>query len=145
VHRKAFFELFTAVTFHKQVLDIDPPAETERIVKTMRDGVRKVMRRQGCVVGISGGVDSSVALGLCVRAFGPDRVIAIMMPDQDSNPDSEALAQRVAAHYGVTPILENITAALQGFACYPRHDDAIRRVVPEYEASLGYKAKIVLP
>ncbi len=41
--------------------------------------------------------------------------------------------------------MENITPVLDGFGCYPRRDEAIRRVFPEYDASLGYKAKIGLP
>lgn len=131
--------------FNKHILDIDPAAETERLVALLRDTVGRVMHRRGGVVGLSGGVDSSVVLALCGRAFGPQRVAAILMPERDSDPDTERLARQVAHHYGVTPILENITPALAGFGCYARRDAAIRRVFPEYDAALGYKAKIVLP
>jgi NAD+ synthase len=58
-------------------------------------------------------------------------------------PHSEALAQGLAAHFGVQPLVEDITPALEGIGCYTRRDEAIRRVFPEYKA--GYKAKIVLP
>ena len=133
------------MSFGKHLLDIDPAAETERIVSMLRHTVGRVMRRRGGVVGISGGVDSSVVLALCVRAFGPRRVAAIIMPEKDSDPESETLARRVAHHYGVDPVLENITPVLEGFGCYPRRDEAIRRVFPEYDATAGYKAKIVLP
>jgi NH3-dependent NAD+ synthetase len=51
-------------------LAIDPAAETERLVSFLRQTVRKIMHRSGGVVGISGGIDSSVALALCIRAFG---------------------------------------------------------------------------
>jgi NAD+ synthase len=51
----------------------------------------------------------------------------------------------LAARFGVEPRLEDITGALRGFNCYQRRDDAIRRVVPEYDAAKGYRAKIVLP
>jgi len=96
-------------------------------------------------VGISGGVDSSVVLALCVRAFGPQKVVALMLPEKDSESESEQMARRLAAHFGVTPTLEVITPVLDGFDCYRRRDEAIRRVFPEYDASKGYKAKIVLP
>lgn len=133
------------MTFGKHVLNIDPPAETERTVSLLRDTVGKVMHRRGGVVGISGGVDSSVVLALCVRAFGPQRVAAIVMPEKDSDPGSEVLARQVAHHYQVEPVLENIAPALEGFGCYQRRDEAIQRVFPEYNADAGYKAKIVLP
>ena len=131
--------------FTQAALNIDPAVEAERIVQTLRHEVRKVMRHGGAVVGISGGVDSAVVFALCVRAFGPEKVVALILPDQDSSPDSERLARKLAAQFGVTPTLENITAALEGFGCYRRRDEAVRRVFPEYDASAGYRVKIVLP
>jgi len=133
------------VNFNKHVLNINPETEAARIISMLRQNVGQVMHRRGVVIGISGGVDSSVALALCVRAFGPQRVAAIMMPETDSEAESETLARRVAHHYGLEALLENITPALEGFGCYCRRDEAIKRVFPEYDATLGYKAKIVLP
>lgn len=133
------------IRFHQNVVAIDPSAEAERIVEFLRSNVRRRMKRRGAVVGISGGIDSAVVLALSVRAFGPEGVTAVMMPDRDSDPLSERLARDLAARFGVEPLLEDITGALEGFDCYRRRDDAIRRVVPEYDAAKGWKAKIVLP
>ena len=131
--------------FHKDVLEIDAEAETKRLSDWLRQAVRGKLRRRGCVVGISGGVDSAVVLGLCVRAFGPDQVLALMLPDRDSSPESERLARSLAARFGVKPLLEDVTKALDGFACYGRRDEAIRRLFPEYDPAAGYLSKIVLP
>jgi NAD+ synthase len=115
------------------------------MVKFLQEQVRGIMRRYGAVVGISGGIDSSTVLALCVRAFGPERVTAVMMPDKDSDRESEPLARNLARHFGVEPILEDITPALEGYNCYNRRDEAIKRVYPNYDPSAGYKSKIVLP
>src|SRR4051812_26212850 len=131
--------------FNKNALNLDPARETDRIVQFMQQNVRQNMRRQGGVVGISGGIDSAVVLALTVKAFGPQKVVAVMMPDKDSDSLSEKLPRELAAKFGVDPILDDITNALTGFNCYARRDDAIRRVVPEYDDAKGYKAKIVLP
>ena len=131
--------------FTRDSIKIDPAAETERIVAELRRLARQVMRRSGAVVGISGGVDSAVVLGLAVRAFGPERVASIMMPEKDSDPLSERLARELAARFNVQPILEDITPAVAGFGCYQRRDEAVRRVFPEYDADKGYKVKITLP
>jgi NAD+ synthase len=130
--------------FSKNSLNLDPAKETERIVSFLQQNIRQNMRR-GAVVGISGGIDSAVVLALSVRAFGPGRVVAVMMPDKDSDPISEKLARELAAKYGVEPILENITRALDGFDCYRRRDGAVQRVIPDFDAARGYKSKIVLP
>jgi NAD+ synthase len=133
------------MTFNRDVLKIDPAAETERLVNWLQHNVHQVLRRYGAVVGISGGVDSSTVFALCVSAFGADKVAAVMMPEKDSDPESETLARQLAAHFGVEPVLENITPVLEGFGCYPRRDEAIRRLFPEFDARLGYLSKIVLP
>ncbi len=131
--------------FTRHILTIDPATETDRIVQSLRQKVQKLLRRHGGVVGISGGVDSAVVFALCVRAFGAGRVVPVIMPDKDSDPLSERLARELAQQSGVEPVLENVTPALEGFGCYRRRDEAIRRVFPEYEPAGGYRAKIVLP
>lgn len=126
-------------------LEIDPAAETERILSFLRDTVHHAMRRHGAVVGISGGVDSSVVLALAVKAFGPGRVVALMLPERDSDPESERLAREVALRFGVETAREDMTPALDGFGCYRRRDEAIRRIFPGYDPGAGDKARITLP
>jgi NAD+ synthase len=133
------------MAFTRHSLDINPEQETDRIIQSLRQHVHQTMRRRGGVLGISGGVDSSVVLALCVRAFDPDNITALLLPEKDSDPESERLGRMVAEQFGVEPILEVITPVLDGFGCYPRRDEAIRRLFPEYDGESGYKAKIVLP
>jgi NAD+ synthase len=133
------------MTYNPAALHLDCPAETDRIVRSLRTDVTQLLRRKGCVVGVSGGVDSAVVLALCVRAFGPDRVIPVLLPETDSDPASEHLARQVCAEFGVTPVLESITKALLGFECYTRRDEAVRRVVADYDPTRGDTCKIVLP
>jgi NAD+ synthase len=131
------------VSFHKNILKIDPATVAEELVANLRRDVRQKLRRSGAVVGISGGVDSSVVLALCVRALGPKRVVGVMMPEKDSSGDSIVLARKVAERFGVETVVEDVTGALVGFDCYHRRDEAVKRVFPEFDPS--YKAKITLP
>ena len=111
------------------------------IVNKMQQDVLHTMKRNGGVIGISGGIDSSVCLALAVKAFGPDKILAIMLPEKDSSPDSEVLAMKLAQIYGVKAIMEDITAALSGFKCYERRDEAVAKVFPEYDPGT-HKMKI---
>ena len=113
----------------------------DNIAEQLRADVLQRFKRQGAVIGISGGIDSSVCLALAARAFGPDKVLGIMLPEKDSSPDSEMLARELAARFGVKAIKEEITGALAGFGCYERRDEAVRRVFPEYDPK-SWKMKI---
>jgi len=133
------------MVFSKDSILINPETETNRIVSFLRQQVSRVLKRRGAVLGISGGVDSSVVLALCVKAFGKDKVIPLIMPEKESDPETLEYAQLVAAHFGVSPILEDITPVLEGYSCYQRRDNVIKEVFPEYDPQNGYKAKIILP
>ena len=60
-----------AMPLSAAVLAIDAAAESGRIAATVRELVTRRLRRKGAVLGLSGGIDSSVAAALCVRALGP--------------------------------------------------------------------------
>jgi NAD+ synthase len=128
--------------FSKDILVIkDITNFTDSIVSKFRKDVVKVLKRRGGVIGISGGIDSSVTMALAVKAFGSDRVLGVMLPEKDSSPDSLDLARELADKFGVKYLVEDISGALEGFGCYSRRDEAIKRVFPEFDPK-RYKSKI---
>lgn len=131
------------MAFTKEDIKINPSEETEKIIQKLKDDVRGKLKKRGAVIGISGGIDSSLVLALCAKAFGANKVLGVMMPEQDSNPDSLTLAKELANKFDVQYVVEDMTDAVRGFGCYTRRDEAIKNVFPEFDDS--YKAKIVLP
>ncbi len=129
--------------FSKKDLEINAAEVTASLIKQMRDIMKNKLHKRGAVLGVSGGIDSSVCLALAAKAFGPKKVLCMALPETDNNPESERLARDLAKQYGVEFMVEDITAAVAGFGTYRRRDEAIKRVFPEYDSS--YKAKIVLP
>jgi NAD+ synthase len=128
--------------FSKEILQLDN-VETvvEEITQKLRDDVFHTLNRKGGVIGISGGIDSSVCLALAARALGSDRVLGVMIPEKDSDPESEELALLLSKKFGVTAVKEVITPALAGLKCYERRDEAVKKVFPEYDPS-EWKMKI---
>jgi len=124
-------------------LRIDAAAEVDRIASGIRDIVFSQFRRKGAIVAVSGGIDSSVVAALCAHALGPERVIALFLPETDSSGESLRLGKLLTQKLGVRSFEENIGLILEAAGCYRRRDEAIRKVVPEYGE--GYKSKIVLP
>lgn len=133
----------TAIEFSREVLALDVGNVVREISQIIRQTVLQQMRRFGAVVGLSGGVDSSVTASLCVEALGKERVFGIFMPDEDSSADSLRLGRLLAEHLGIASVVEDISPALRALGCYSRRDEAIRKVIPQYGP--GWKSKIVLP
>ena len=123
-------------------LKLDCAKEAEKIAAKIRDTVSS-FKRQGVIVALSGGIDSSVVGALCVHALGKDRVFGLLMPEKDSSPETLRLSSLIADSLGINKHHEDITAVLEAVGCYRWRNDAIRQVVPEYTDDS--KCKIVLP
>ena len=129
--------------FNKDTLRIDAPKVAEQAQGAIRKQVLDTLRRRGAVVGMSGGIDSSVVASLCARALGPERVVGLLMPERDSSSDALRLGRMLAEQLGIRYVVEDIAPALEGLGCYARQLEAIRLVVPEYGD--GWKCKLSLP
>jgi NAD+ synthase len=129
--------------FSSAVLRLSAEAEVARIADAIRAQVFGTLRKRGAVVGLSGGIDSSVVAALCARALGKDKVLCLFMPERHSSNDSLELGRLAADAIGVKTVLEDIAPALEGAGCYRRQDEAIQSIVPEYGP--GWKCKLVLP
>jgi len=131
-----------AAQFSSAVLRINAAAEVDRLAAGIRNALRD-LRRRGVVVGLSGGIDSSVVAALAARAVGPQRVIGLMLPESESSADSLVLAKQLADGLGLRTAVEDVGPTLEAAGCYRRRDEAVRTVVPEYGD--GWRCKIVLP
>src|SRR2546430_4591487 len=98
--------------FDLEALRIEPAVAAEEISSALRGQVLKDVRRRGVVVGLSGGVDSAVVAALCVHAVGPRKVLGVLMPEQDSDPDSLRLGRLVAGRLRIDSVVEDITPIL---------------------------------
>lgn len=123
------------------VLAIDCEAETVRIADFLLHTLRGFNKR-GVVLGLSGGVDSSVCAALAVRALGPQRVFGLLMPERDSSDSSASLGGQVAQQLGIESTVENIAPALEAIGCYHWRDEAVRAVLPGYNAQWKIKLAI---
>lgn len=128
--------------FSSATLAIDP----EKTAQTIEHAIRRQvgdLRRRGIVVGLSGGIDSSVVTCLCARALGAERVQVLLMPERASSPESLTLGRLLTEKLGTPMVVEDIAPTLEAAGCYERQTEAIRSMFPEYGE--GWKNKITLP
>jgi len=128
--------------FSKDILRINAAAEAERIVDFIKDQIQ-AMHRKGVVIGLSGGVDSALSASLSVRAVGKERVLALLLPDRESSPQSAEFATRQAEVLGIETITVDITPVLEAFGTYEKRDSIARSIYPDY--GQGHGLKITLP
>ena len=122
-------------------MEFDRTAERTRIEARIRDIVRS-FRRRGCVVAISGGIDSSVCAALSVGAIGRDKVFGLLLPERDSSDASTERGRLLAEHLGIQYAVHDIAPTLEAIGCYEQRDAAIRDVFPEF--TKGWRQKIAI-
>ena len=127
----------------KDVLRLDAAAAAAQIEEAIRQQVLGNLKRRGVVLGVSGGIDSSVTAALCARALGGQRVQALLMPERDSSDESLELGRALGETFSIPTLVENIGPVVAAAGCYARQDEAIRMVFPEYQPD--WKFKVTLP
>jgi NAD+ synthase len=130
------------MVFSKDILRIDGASEAERITSFIRDQIQW-MHRKGIVIGLSGGVDSALSAALSVQAIGKEKVLALLLPDKESSPQSAEFATKQAHRLGIEAITVNITPVLEAFGTYEKRDAVARSIYPDFGA--GHTLKITLP
>ena len=106
----------------------------DKCVAWIRDFFKKNGKGCNCVIGISGGKDSSVVAALCVEALGKERDIGVLMPNGEQS-DID-VAERLVEFLGITGITVNIGPVVQA---------AMQGVQPALPEGLSSQAAVNLP
>jgi len=125
------------------------------LARTILTGfIRSEVTRSGfqhAVIGVSGGLDSSLSCYLAVEALGPENILALRMPYQTSSQDSLDHAQMVIDQLGVKsltiPITEMVDSLFEGFpdANRVRRGNAMARarMIVLYDQSEAFRGLVV--
>jgi NAD+ synthase len=126
-----------------KIMDIDAEKVSQQIVDFMRDQLQHFFKKRGLVIGLSGGIDSSVAAALAVRAVGTKRVFGVLLPEHDSNPKSRPYGQLMAESLGIEYSEVNISPMLETYGVYAKRDAVVKKYFPDLSGD--YKFRLSLP
>ena len=124
--------------FSSDVLALDLAAAAEHLSAGFLAAVKKLGRR-GAIVAVSGGIDSACVAALAVKAFGPARVHAILLPERDSSPESTTLGEELCRTFGIAHTKHDIAPILEAAGCYAERDAAVRSVFPGFQGGMRWK------
>ncbi len=108
-----------------QELKIDPKVTAKKIEELVQKQV-KSLGKEGVVIGLSGGLDSSVCACLCLRALGTNKILALILPEKDNNPLNMEHAKLVARNLGLRIKIIDLTKILDQVGVYQLFSDEER-------------------
>lgn len=135
---------------HTVDLSLNTEVVRKLLVGFLHDEITQAGFTKG-VLGLSGGVDSALALALAVEALGRENVVAVMMPYASSSPESRAHAELAASRLGVVPELVEITPMVDAFLNAAGPVERVRagnvmarqRMIVLYDVSAREKALVI--
>jgi NAD+ synthase len=116
----------------------------ENLPGFMKETVTDQFKKDGIVIGVSGGVDSALIATLAVEALGANHVYGLILPEKESTPSSRELAlqlcKKLKIPYGEVPI----TPMLQAFGIYTQKESLFRELFPQYDPAI-HTTNLFLP
>ncbi len=101
-------------------------------------------KKKGVVIGVSGGIDSAVALTLCVQELGKENIYGLLLPEEESASSSKTLGAEICESLGVSYEEVPISPILRSLNIYEQKEKIIKRTCPEYDPSV-HKTSLILP
>ena len=128
------------MNFDRNVLEIE---NIERVIQSLQifihEQVNSNFRKRGVVIGISGGIDSAVAVKLCCGAVGKENVLGIILPEKESNPQSQEFAKKYCEKLGIKYETEDITSIIDSSEIYQTREKIVEKYFPDYNQLCKYR------
>jgi len=115
-------------------LSINCLDEERRIIDFARQAIAR-LHKKGAVIGLSGGLDSSLCAYLLEKALGRKKILALLLPERDSSPVHRRHARMVADSLGLKTIEIDMTRTLKDIGVYGIGPEKVRDEV-EYARAI---------
>tara|TARA_B110000014_G_C20125228_1_gene598770 strand:- start:1927 stop:2919 length:993 start_codon:yes stop_codon:yes gene_type:complete len=121
------------MTLQNNLLEINNINEVvESLTDFIKDQVHNNFKKKGVVIGLSGGLDSSVIAALCVKALGSDNVLGIILPEKESSNDSINFAQILGKELNIQTNVVDISNTLDSLGVYEIKNTIIQKYNPSF-------------
>ena len=130
-----------------QIPDFLQIKNLEATVKSITDFIKNEVfekfQKSGAVLGLSGGIDSAVTCGLCVKSLNPEKILGLIMPERESDPQSQETAENVGKEFNIETKVVDITNILESFGVYEKKENIVKEKFPDFDSECKYR--VVVP
>jgi len=124
-----------------QIKDLETTVNS--ITYFIKNEVFEKFQKSGAVLGLSGGIDSAVTCGLCVKSLNPEKILGLIMPERESDPQSQETAENVGKEFNIETKVVDITNILESFGVYEKKENIVKEKFPDFDSECKYR--VVVP
>ena len=115
----------------------------DSICDFIKNEISNKFQRSGTIIGLSGGIDSTVTAALCVKAIGHEKVLGLIIPEKESEPKSQIFAKQFADKYNIKTEIIDISSILDSFGVYENKEKIVKEKFPNFNNDCKYR--LVVP
>lgn len=124
-----------------QIKDLETTVNS--VTDFIKNEVFEKFQKSGAVLGLSGGIDSAVTCGLCVKSLNPEKILGLIMPERESDPQSQETAENVGKEFNIETKVVDITSILESFGVYEKKENIVKEKFPDFDSECKYR--VVVP
>ena len=109
----------------------------------LHDEIFKKFNKHGIIIGLSGGIDSTVTMELCAKALGPEKILGLTMFEKESNKNNKSLINKISKNYDIEIKDIDITTILESYGVYSNREKIVKNNFPDFNSDCKYR--VVVP
>ena len=128
------------LNFKKDILQIkDIQNLSKSLENFIHDQTFENFKKRGVVIGISGGIDSAVSAKLSCNAVGKENVLGLILPEKESDPKSQELAEKLCKKLEIKFVIDDITQILDSSLVYKTREEIVQKLFPDFNQLCKYR------